>query len=296
MVIIDKPLDTKKGGKGGSPVFSVEMGIFAKNVNKRVGLAVSVSVLSGLGLFALLLNSADSSPSPKPMQTASSITGSGAFWKKDSLAQPNESGSRSLVQELDLQQAEEEARSLAREFRFDEAAKALEPLALQRRLSSRAKQVYEDVSLLANVFAKKGEKPDPDLIPSLFDHLQDEEIALLGTLALPDDLRGKVIVNKDSLNPIFDGKATIRSVLPEQGEMKRIIEMRQGKVEKVFRIDFVIEGFPLVAYVMKKDGHVRVYEIQEKEEGTTPYRTISEWERLYKTYQLTPSSEYWYEE
>lgn len=267
-------------------------------MDKRIVLAVSVSILSGLGLFALLLtpNSSNSSTSSKSVQTASSITGSSAFWEKGALVQQKASTSRSLVQEIDLQQAEGEARRLAREFRFDEAAKALEPLALEGRLSSRAKQVYEDVSLLANVFAKEGEKPDPELIPSLFDHLQDEEMALLGTLALPDDLRGKVIVNKDSLNPVFDGKATISSVVQEQGEMKQIIEMRQGKVEKVFRIDFVIEGFPLVAYVMQKDGHVRVYEIQEKEEGTTPYRTISEWEHLYKTYQLTPSSEYWYEE
>lgn len=265
-------------------------------MDKRIVLAASVSVLSGLGLLTLLFtaNSINSSPSPKTEQAASPITGSGAFWGKDALAQQNPS-SRSLVKDTGFQQAEE-ARRLAREFRFDEAAKTLEPLALEGRLSSHVKRVYEDVSLLANVFAKEGEKPDPELVPSLFDHLQDEEIALLGTLALPDDLRGKVIVNKDSLNPIFDGNVTIRSVVQEEGEMKQIIEMRQGKVEKVFRIDFLIEGFPLVAYVMQKDGHVRVYEIQEKEEGTTPYRTISEWERLYKTYQLTPSSEYWYEE
>lgn len=268
-------------------------------MDKKLKLAIVASVTSGVALLGLLFFSPKkSSPvvNEQPQSFSSSLTGGIAVFDSYVDLYSSSKQVRIADEKNQIKFALQEAKSLISRFRFLDAAEKLEPFFLKGALSDDEVKVYRDASLLATIFATEGEKPDKEQIPILFEHLQDVETVLIGTLALPDDLRGKVIVNKDSLNPIFDGIVTILNTEEETGEVKRTISYRQGHVDQVFRVNFIIEGFPLIAHVMKQGERVRVYEIIEKEEGTTPYRKISEWEKMYKDYNLTPSSDLMFEE
>lgn len=211
---------------------------------------------------------------------------------------PPEKDKASITQ-TKIKEYELEARKLFRQFQFLKGAELLKEAVDQYDLTTNKgeelKNLYFDASLLANVIpdeeATGGEMPEEEGIKAIFQHLHDPELALLGVLALPDDIRGEIILNKDSLNPIFSGDVLIYKVEEEKGEMRDQVLVLYPNIQRLYRIDFNIEGNNLIGYVLQyPDGRVAVHSIQEKVKGSTNYYTISEWEELYKRFNLKKSS------
>lgn len=158
-------------------------------------------------------------------------------------------------------------------------------------------QLQADASILANIIPppdqeiSQGEVPDEEDVKNVFKLLQDPEMALLGALGLDDYLRGKVILNKDSLNPLFEGKVLVQDMSEvKEGAKYDAIKSVYEDAQIVYNIRFNLEGHSLNGYVIRfADGHVSVHSIENVEGETSPYKTTAEWEEYYKKFNLTPS-------
>jgi len=195
---------------------------------------------------------------------------------------------------------EQQARAKFRELRFLEGANLLEPVTKEysdEGAGALLHQLYFEGSLLANVVpppdrAYTGEIAEGEGVYNIMNAIRDPEMLLLGAIGLDDIERGKVILNKQSLNPIFFGQVFIQEKTVNEGDMLKEVHILYPEVKTLHQIHFVIEGYHLYAYIMEyPDGTAKVHSLQEVNKDTTPYKTIREWEELFKELDIKPTSE-----
>lgn len=155
--------------------------------------------------------------------------------------------------------------------------------------------LYQDGSMLANIghsseedeVGREGHVTNVDGMLSILKGIRDPEMALLGILSVELEDRNQLIPSLDSLNPVFDGDIQIVSKSEETGDILSSLSVMYD-VKKVHRIDFIVDGYNLFAYVMEdSQGYSRLYSIYEVEEGSTNFLTVSKWNELFK--QSAPS-------
>lgn len=195
------------------------------------------------------------------------------------------------VQDISVEEAERyerEAKSYFREYRFLEGANYLQPIVEKTPSDGNAKKLHElffAASLLANLPAPEdssAEHLDLEGIKNIISHVRDPELLFFAVMRLDPLNRAEVILNKDSLNPVLEDD-TIPLVLKIDEEEELLAEIRPlyQDVQLMHRVLFEVEGNQLYAYIMEyPDGELVFYSIRNLPGKTTPYKTISEWERI----------------
>lgn len=118
-------------------------------------------------------------------------------------------------------------------------------------------------------------------------NMKDPVMLTIGTLMIPEKSRRSVILNEESLSPIFEGAVSIsdsKEVTEDMGD-KYVIEIynNAGSVKTVLKIDFSVENTPLHAYVYITDsGKPSLFKIVADEDVQHPFRTISYWKEILK--------------
>lgn len=113
--------------------------------------------------------------------------------------------------------------------------------------------------------------------------MRDPVMLTIGTLMIPERSRRDVILNEESLSPIFEGQVKIISYTEAPDDDKYVDEIydNAGSVNKIFKIDFAVEDTPLHAYVYVTDsGKANLYRITSDEDVKHPFRTINYWKEV----------------
>ena len=188
-------------------------------------------------------------------------------------------------------------RQKAREFRFADASQLLYEAVSKYENSGEASILYtlnNDMaiaSMLGHVHHEGEKEPDGEVADeqgraSTIGLIQDPEMSLLGTLVIDHKSRGTYILYKESLNPIFTTpRIAVGEIVsnPEGDKMYAEIQKVYKNVQNVTRMEFQLDGHWLYGYVITfKDGKTGLHSIQEVERGSTPYKTVSHWEAVYK--------------
>lgn len=196
-------------------------------------------------------------------------------------------------QDISRQKAEQyegEARAYFREFKFMEGANYLQQVISETPKDGNAKKLHDLLlasTLLANIPDNEEESTaqlvDIQGIKNIMSNIKDTELLFLGVLKLDPIVRAEVILNKDSLNPAYDGVPRILKMDKEEGDLLKEIRILYPDVQTLHRILFEIEGNQLYAYIMEyPDGKLVFYSIRNLPGKTTPYKTISEWEEIFE--------------
>lgn len=195
---------------------------------------------------------------------------------------------REVIGEGEAENAEMVARNHFRSAQFVKGVQSLSDKVEQYTAEGRGEvlhKLYEDGSYLIH-FQYTDENVDGhagsvESVKHVLEGIRDPEMALLGTLLLGVETRNQVIPSVDSINPAFEGIVNVleKSVETEGRYFDEYSKMYD--VNKLHRIDFVLETNHLYAYVVENsEGYSKLIEIREAEEGTTPYLTIQEWKDL----------------
>lgn len=188
----------------------------------------------------------------------------------------------------------EKARMLFREFKFAEGAELLKTEGTDIYLDEGAGEILYDLNFQASLLSNLAPPPNVDFdgeyatdegIDNILNRITDTELAFLGVMLLDHRIRGEYILNKESLNPIFDD-VKIRILKKEEAKNEELfnrINNLYSNVEGVEQIHFNIDGNELYAYVLIfQDGRAKLYTIQEVVEGSTSYKSVSEWNKVYE--------------
>lgn len=186
------------------------------------------------------------------------------------------------------------ARMLFREFKFAEGAELLKTEGTDIYLDEGAGEILYDLNFQASLLSNLAPPPNVDFdgeyatdegIDNILNRITDTELAFLGVMLLDHRIRGEYILNKESLNPIFDD-VKIRILKKEEAKNEELfnrINNLYSNVEGVEQIHFNIDGNELYAYVLIfQDGRAKLYTIQEVVEGSTSYKSVSEWNKVYE--------------
>lgn len=192
-------------------------------------------------------------------------------------------------------EAERKARELFRNFEFTKGIESLQPMI--DTLSDKGEgsvlyQLYHDATLLAFVVHSPldeesddhhHEAPDLQGIKNIFGNIHDPEDALLGTLGLNPKVRVKVILHNESLNPIFHSTVRILGDSEETGKDVDRLRLLYTEMKTLHKINFEVDDNQLYAYVIEfNNGVSKVHSIHEAVPGTTYYKTVKEWEKIYE--------------
>lgn len=120
-------------------------------------------------------------------------------------------------------------------------------------------------------------------------NMKDPVMFMIGTLLLPEESRRSVILDKESLSPIFDGSVIIKK--HQEVEVKEdeefedsfmdIILTETFSVNKIHKFYFEVEQNPLISYVVEhEDGTLEFYTIKQDGNYVCHYKTISYWLKL----------------
>lgn len=221
----------------------------------------------------------DSEPAKKP--TAENISD---FYQRPSQEHKRDISERKAIQ------YESEARTYFREFKFMEGANYLQQVISDTPQDGNAQKLYELLfasSLLANIPSNEEESAsqlvDMQGIKNIMSNIKDPELLFLGVLKLDPLVRAEVILNKDSLNPVYEGIPHILKMDEEEGDFLEEIRILYPDIQTLHRILFEIEGNQLFAYIMEyPDGKLVFYSIRNLPDRITPYKTISEWEKIFE--------------
>lgn len=122
-------------------------------------------------------------------------------------------------------------------------------------------------------------------------NMKDPIMLTIGTLMIPERSRRDVIINEESLSPIFEGAVKILnySEAPDDDKYVNEIYDNAGSVKTILKIDFTVsidvsvEDIPLHAYVYITDsGKPSLFKITADEDVQHPFRTISYWKQVLK--------------
>lgn len=126
-------------------------------------------------------------------------------------------------------------------------------------------------------------------------NLKDPRMLLIGTLLLPEESRRDVIVDKDSLSPIFDGAVVIKghqeyAITNEDFEddyMNTILD-KSYSVSKIHKFNFEVELNPLIAYIVEhEDGTLEFFSIKQDGDYDCWYKTINYWIEMDSKIKIT---------
>jgi hypothetical protein len=153
-------------------------------------------------------------------------------------------------------------------------------------------QLYVEGSMLANlvppteeelVSGSHGETIEFEGMVGILNSIKDPENALLGALVLDDRYRAEIIIEQDSLNPIFDGGVRIlKQSEVTEGDIFVNVNNMYKDAKTLHKIDFEIEGYHLVGYVIEfENGYSKLYTILPVDGSNPPYKSIREWQKIY---------------
>lgn len=121
----------------------------------------------------------------------------------------------------------------------------------------------------------------------MISNLNDVHTYFTGTLMMDEKTRRKIIIDTESLNPIFKGPITVtnRTELSakdvDQDIILRSIYDKEPSVQSVTKYEFSIEGYPLVAYIENFLNNTHAFfTIRNNGDVNCPYRTISYWNSI----------------
>lgn len=130
---------------------------------------------------------------------------------------------------------------------------------------------------------EEGEVDNELVIKEMLTRIQDPEMALLGILSMDFQGRSEFILSAESINPIVDGGVEIVAKEEIQGEMVQHLSSMYTGVKKVHKIEFISDGYSLYGYIIQyENGNSRLHSIEEVKKGSTPFKTIQEWDSLLK--------------
>lgn len=141
--------------------------------------------------------------------------------------------------------------------------------------------VYYDATLM-----KATLDVSEDMKGYMVKNMKDPSMLLIGTLMIPEKSRRDVIVNTDSLSPIFDGAVRIKKheeVLVKEDEdfeddFMNIILTETFSVNKIHKFSFEVENNPLIAYIVEhNDGTLEFITIKKDGDYECYYQTIQYW-------------------
>lgn len=127
----------------------------------------------------------------------------------------------------------------------------------------------------------------PDIKGYMVKNIKDPNMLLIGTLMLPEESRRAVIVNTDSLSPIFDGSVNITKheevLITEdtvfEDDFMEIILTEKFSVNKIHKFFFEVETNPLIAYIVEHfDGTLELITIKQDGDYKCHYQTIQYWQ------------------
>ncbi|ADO59527.1 hypothetical protein [Paenibacillus polymyxa] len=203
---------------------------------------------------------------------------------------------RRSIQSLEAEPLEQEARQDFRNLKFMNGVEKLQSIVNEvedKDEGAMLHQLYFEGSMLANLIPPSeedeisgdhGETIEFDGMVGILSMIKDPENALLGTLALNDRYRAEIILEQDSLNPIFDGGVRILQLSKEtEGKIFEDVFNMYKSAKTLYKIDFEIEGHHLVGYVIQfADGTSKLYSILPADGAKPPYKSIREWQKIYK--------------
>lgn len=197
--------------------------------------------------------------------------------------------------EGEVLEAERKAREMFRSFEFMEGVESLQSMintVADKGEGAVLYRLYNDASLLELVTdspldeeksGKNAELPDLQGVKNIFNNIHDPENALLGTLGLNPKIRVKIILHNESLNPIFHSAVRILSDSEETGKDVDRLRLLYTDMKTLHKITFEVESNQLYANVIEfNNGTSKVHSIHESEPGTTYYKTVKEWEKIYE--------------
>ena len=114
-------------------------------------------------------------------------------------------------------------------------------------------------------------------------NMKDPIMLTIGTLMIPEKSRRDVILNEESLSPIFEGAVKISNYEVASDDDKYVDEIydNAGSVKTILKIDFSVEDIPLHAYVYITDsGKCNLFKITADDTTKHPFRTISYWKSV----------------
>lgn len=114
-------------------------------------------------------------------------------------------------------------------------------------------------------------------------NLKDPIMLAIGTLMIPEKSRRDVIINPESLTPIFSGSVDIVEIEenPEDDKIAQEIYNTQGSVRNVYKMTILLETTnKIYAYVYTTPSSSNFYRITCDEDANLPYRTINYWKSI----------------
>lgn len=138
--------------------------------------------------------------------------------------------------------------------------------------------VYYDSTIMLGVLTASVEGQG-----QMVKNMKDPLMLTIGTLMIPERSRRDVIINEESLSPIFEGEVKISNYEEASNDDKYVNEIydNAGSVKTILKIDFSVEETPLHAYVYITDsGKPSLFKITSDEDIQHPFRTISYWKEV----------------
>lgn len=124
--------------------------------------------------------------------------------------------------------------------------------------------------------------------PNAFNGFLDPQDLLVAVLHIPEKSRRDIIIDRQSLSPVFDGIVTLKGITGNTDNTNdkdlikkfKYIQVDNTSAMQLIKIDFSIEHNPLVAYIIRDmDRKLHVYSIESKKgsEKNCLYLTIQQY-------------------
>lgn len=182
-----------------------------------------------------------------------------------------------------------EMRRLISEYKFEDAEKYMlnaistykvEGTEAFEQLIQPVRQDLPGLSQLDYLY----EYQEIDTMVEIINSLSDPTNVLVGTLWFEPQLREKILLSGDSINPVF---TQISSIGAAQRVKNTIPDYPEA--EYMYLIPFELDGNPLTATIVDISGWLYFYSISSTSENH-PYVTINEWNALREEMLGTPDA------
>lgn len=137
-------------------------------------------------------------------------------------------------------------------------------------------KIYYDTNIVRNL-----KNLDYDQYPQAFEGFLDPQDLLVAVLHIPEKARRDIIINRQSLSPIFNGIVTLQGVSgnsnKDEDMQKKLKEIQVDYFDatQLIKIDFMVDGNSLEGYVVRDfDNKLKLYSIEPKEGTTSLYLTV----------------------
>lgn len=137
-------------------------------------------------------------------------------------------------------------------------------------------KIYYDTNIVRNL-----KNLDYDQYPQAFEGFLDPQDLLVAVLHIPEKSRRDIIINRQSLSPIFNGIVTLQGISgnsnKDEDMQKKLKDIQVDYFDAIqlIKIDFMVEGNPLEGYVVRDyDNKLKLYSIEPKEGTTSLYLTV----------------------